>query len=245
MKKWTEDELNKLPVEEGFRLRGYLMTRLETFTDAAFAFAITMLVISIGKIPGNLNELISALKTTPALIMAFAMIFLFWSNHRFWSRQFGLDTFSSRLITFGLIFILLVYVYPLRLMASLLMSLFSNGFFPSEFVVSGLNDIPKLFIIYGIGFILISTLFSLLFYQGWNRADELSLNKFEKKETATAIAAWVICTLTGLIATGMAVFAPPHIGVFSGFIYSTLPITIYFVSRKILSDYKKDTKLNN
>ena len=105
MKKWTEDELNALPVEDGFRLRGYLMTRLETLVDATFAFVITMLVISIGKIPGNLNELITALKTTPALLLAFAMIFLFWSNHRIWSLQFGLDTILSRFITFGLIFI--------------------------------------------------------------------------------------------------------------------------------------------
>ena len=36
MKKWTEDELNALPpVEDEFRLRGYLMTRLEILTDAA------------------------------------------------------------------------------------------------------------------------------------------------------------------------------------------------------------------
>ena len=118
MKKWTKDVLNTLPLKDGFRLRGYLMTRLETLTDAAFAFAITMLVISIGKIPGNLNELIAALKTTPALVLAFAMIFLFWSNHRIWSRQFELDTFFSRFITFGLIFILLVYIYPLRLLVS-------------------------------------------------------------------------------------------------------------------------------
>ena len=105
MKKWTEDELNKLPVEDGFRLRGFRMTRLETLTDAAFAFYITMLVISIGKIPGNLDELITALKTTPALMLAFSMIFLFWSNHRTWSRSYGLENLPSRLITFGLIFI--------------------------------------------------------------------------------------------------------------------------------------------
>ena len=85
MKKWTENKLNELPVENGSRLRGFRMTRLETITDAAFAFAITMLVISIGKIPGDLNKLIIALETTPALILSFSMIFLFWSNHRTWS----------------------------------------------------------------------------------------------------------------------------------------------------------------
>ena len=32
------------PVEHGFRMRGLQMTRVETFTDAAFAFAVTLLV---------------------------------------------------------------------------------------------------------------------------------------------------------------------------------------------------------
>jgi hypothetical protein len=34
--------LDSLPRRRGFRLRGIQMTRLETFTDAAFAFAVTM-----------------------------------------------------------------------------------------------------------------------------------------------------------------------------------------------------------
>jgi len=31
----------------GFRLRGLQMTRIETFTDAAFAFALILLVVSL------------------------------------------------------------------------------------------------------------------------------------------------------------------------------------------------------
>ena len=36
-------DLDLLPQLRGFRLRGMEMTRLETFIDAAFAFAISML----------------------------------------------------------------------------------------------------------------------------------------------------------------------------------------------------------
>ena len=234
MKKWTEDKLKKLPVENGFRLRGFRMTRLETLTDAAFAFSITMLVISVGKIPGNLVELIAALKTTPALMLSFSMIFLFWSNHRTWSRNYGLENFLSQLITFGLIFIFLVYIYPLRLMASLLMFLVSNGYLPSEFIVYHFDEVPTLFVIYGTGFTLIAFLFSLLFYQGLSNSHNLSLNQKEKTETVMAITAWAICCATGFIATIIAATTPTYIGVFSGFIYSTLPVSV-FISSKIIN----------
>jgi hypothetical protein len=46
--RWAEigsalpENLDSLPRLKGFRLRGMEMTRLETFIDAAFAFAISM-----------------------------------------------------------------------------------------------------------------------------------------------------------------------------------------------------------
>ena len=104
MKIWDNNELNKTPIENGIRLRGSNMTRLETLTDAAFAFAITMLVISVGKIPSNVEELINALKAIPAFLFAFSIIALFWSSHRNWSRYYGIEDIISRMITFGLIF---------------------------------------------------------------------------------------------------------------------------------------------
>jgi hypothetical protein len=106
-------------------------------------------------------------------------------------------------------------------------------------MVTGLIDVPKLFVIYGVGFTLISALFSFLFYLGWRRSNELSLNQFEKTETLTGIVAWAICAVTGFLATLMAAATPPHIGIFSGFIYSTLSITIYFSTRQIMRRSKK------
>ena len=45
---WTEEKLADLPSNNGFRLRGLEATRLDTFVDAAVAFATTMLVIYAG-----------------------------------------------------------------------------------------------------------------------------------------------------------------------------------------------------
>jgi uncharacterized membrane protein len=113
---WTEQELRKLPVKKGFCMRGMDMTRLETFVDAAFAFATTMLVISVGTIPGNYQELILALKGVPAFLASFSIVMLFWLSHRQWSQRYGMTDTVSTFLSLGKVFVILVYVYPLKLM---------------------------------------------------------------------------------------------------------------------------------
>ena len=70
-------DLDSLPVKNGFRLRGTQMSRLETFADAAFAFAVTLLVISFDQIPTTYEELIGALKSVPAFAASFTIIVMF------------------------------------------------------------------------------------------------------------------------------------------------------------------------
>ena len=64
------------PIERGRRLRGLPMTRVETFADAAFAFAVTLLVISVDDVPRTFDELIVALKSVPIFVFASAQIFI-------------------------------------------------------------------------------------------------------------------------------------------------------------------------
>ena len=47
---------------DGFRERGANVTRFEAFVDAAFAFAVTLLVISLDGMPASISELMDALK---------------------------------------------------------------------------------------------------------------------------------------------------------------------------------------
>ena len=51
-------------------MRGLEMTRTEVFLDAAFAFAVTMLVISFDAIPSSYEEVVLAIKGIPAFILA-------------------------------------------------------------------------------------------------------------------------------------------------------------------------------
>ena len=87
----TQAQLAALPRHDGFRLRGVGINRLETLVYAAFAFALTLLVISVGAIPENLQELVAALKQVPALALSFLMLMVIWRAYALWSERFGLD----------------------------------------------------------------------------------------------------------------------------------------------------------
>ena len=61
-KQWTSEELDGLVVENKFRMRGLESTRLDTFVDAAFAFVLTIRVISFDDIPSDYAEMIVAVQ---------------------------------------------------------------------------------------------------------------------------------------------------------------------------------------
>src|SRR2546423_2825076 len=104
-------DLDALPRLRGFRLRGIAMTRLETFIDAAFAFAISMLVIAAQQIPDNIQALLAAFKNVPTFVCSIAVLGIFWRGHWLWSRRYGLEDGVSNFIRWILIFTILIFIY--------------------------------------------------------------------------------------------------------------------------------------
>src|SRR6185503_6102623 len=120
-------DLDALPRLRGFRLRGMQMTRLETFIDAAFAFAISMLVIAAQQIPDNVQKLLSAFKNVPTFICSIAVLGIFWRGHWLWSRRYGLEDGASILISWGMIVTILIFIYPLKAIFGSMWYLLSSG----------------------------------------------------------------------------------------------------------------------
>lgn len=226
---WTDAKLAELPRQHGFRLRGLEMTRLETFVDAAFAFALTLLVISVDSIPTSYSELIGALKGVPAFAASFAAIATMWMTHLSWSRRYGLDDSASVLITLALIFIVLVYVYPLKMVFSGFFFWMSGGLFPASFTVESYAELANLFIVYGVGFAAAITMIVLLYWRALHKREALGLDAYEIQQTKTTIVMYSIAGGTGIASALWAGLMPPKIGIYAGFIYFSLCFTMpYF-----------------
>src|SRR3954451_21720239 len=92
-------DLDALPRLRGFRLRGMEMMRLETFIDAAFAFAISMLVIAAQQVPDDVMAVLAAFKKVPPFIGGIAVLGIYGRGHWLWSRRYGLEAGVSILIS--------------------------------------------------------------------------------------------------------------------------------------------------
>ncbi len=228
---WTPTQLAALPCHDGFRLRGLEMTRLETFCDAAFAFAVTLLVISGSGIPRSYDELTLALKDVPAFAASFVAIARVWWSHRQWSRRFGLEDGVTTFVSLGMVFVMLVYVYPLKMMFGAFAAYASGGYFPSRFVMADATDLTGLFVIYGFGFAAQMAMLALLHVRALKAGADLGLDAGERLRTRQSVASNVLLTLTGLASALFALAMPTRWGVWAGFVYMTLPITMPLLVR--------------
>ena len=221
-----DDPLNGLEKSGHFYHRGKDTTRLEAFVDAAFAFALTLLVISFDAVPQSYDELMIALRASPAFLFAFCILAMFWIAHRNWSIRFGLDTTFATLVSLALIFVLLVYVYPLRAMATAAMSALTNGWLPSEFYIDDVSKARGLFAIYGVGFFVSNLCVVSLNWHALRRAHDLALTPEERLLTRYEVLAWSIVGSSGLVSLILAVTVPDRLVGLAGWSYMGLAVVM-------------------
>ena len=202
-------DLSRLPVQQGFRLRGEAVTRLETFVDAAFAFAVTLLVVSFDEMPDTAAELYDALRRLPAFVAGFAILAMFWHSHHRFSRRYGLE--DGAVITLSLAFVAaaLFYVYPLRMVMSAAMNFFTGGWAPSEFHVSSHGEFQMIFIVYGIGFAVLSGILAWMNLHALRHADALELDAPERAVARAEIVSHLLLMATAALSIVIALLLQP------------------------------------
>src|SRR3989440_8956295 len=170
-------DLDSLPRLKGFRLRGIEMTRLETFIDAAFAFAVTMLVISNGQAPNDVPSLLEAFKNLPAFAASIAVLSIFWRGHWVWSRRFGLEDGASILISWTMLVTILIFVYPLKLLFGGMFYYLTGHAVGQSIAAQTPGQARALFAVYALGITAIAVEVLLLNLRAWRFRGGLGLGE--------------------------------------------------------------------
>lgn len=208
----------RAPADPMFRWRGGEVSRIEGLTDAVFAFALTLIVVSL-EVPGSFEELYRIMLTFPVFAICFAMLVMVWYYHYRFFRRFGLEDFQTILLNTALLFVVLFYVYPLKFVfTGLLSDLLGLG-------VASVSDttLPQarlLMVFYSSGVVLIFGLFALMNLRAYRLREALELDELETYLTHSEIGAHVISLAIGVLSIVLALVSPGIWGPFlAGVIY--------------------------
>lgn len=169
--------------------------RLDAFVDAAFAFAVSLLIIAGGEPLRSFDDLVQALLRIPAFLAGFALILLFWLAHRTWSTLGPARDGQATWLSLAVVFSVLVFVFPLRLLIETAAHFISGGRLPGAGLIATLADLRWTYFVYGFGFAILAVLFTLLFSQ--------ARRTVEGPERRTAAMqwqrSWALAAVTGVI----------------------------------------------
>src|SRR5690606_26213673 len=123
-----------------------------------------------------------------------------------------------------LVFVVLVYVYPLRLQFGVFFAWISNGWLPSPMRVDSEADIGFMFLVYGLAFAMMSLCMLGLYVHAWRRRVVLALDAGERARTRGEPAIWVYFVAVGTLALLVARWAPPWAGMAYALLVLTGPV---------------------
>ena len=235
MEKLSQAFLDSCRRDRGRILRGENMTRIETFVDAAFAFVFTMLVISIDEIPKTPQELLLLSRDIPAFLLSASAIGSIWVAHTTWSRTFGLQDSVTLFLSLGLVVLVLIFVYPIKLMIQLTVSYLSQGYLGVELGEMGLSDVTDLFVYFALGLMALSGIIISLYQNSLRHRDELALSDYELFFCKRTTMVWLVVAATAVLSClGTLVFGDssvPSAGLLYLALWVLIPLVIFYFER--------------
>jgi len=224
--------------EAGFRWRGGEIARIEGLSDAVFAFAVTLLVVSL-EVPKTFNELAAVMRGFVPFAISFFLLMQVWHEQYRYFRRYNLQDSTSTILNCILLFVVLFYVYPLKFLWTFLVNSWMAHGQPLQVQLPTGNlermiepgQIGQLMAIFSGGYLAVSCIFLLLFCHALRKRGLLDLNLREVHLTKVSIGAVLIQAIAASASLGLVFVGGERFGGWAGLIYPILlgpGFTIYY-----------------
>lgn len=148
-------------------------------------------------------------------------------------RRYDLQDGPTLTLNAILLFLILVYIYPLKFMTDFVVNFFTGGFVGEEVeAVLTFAEIPWLYVIYGGFFAGVYGIFALLYGHALKRADDIGLSKRERAYTRFEIefGSGVVVLTATIIA--LAFILPPLLAPFVGMLFSLMGVIAFICGKR-------------
>jgi len=214
------------------RKRDFEIQRIETFSDGVFAFAVTLLIVSL-EVPKSFEDLLVSMRGFFAFGISFTILILIWAEqHRFF-RNYGMEDGLTIALNGALLFIVLFYTYPLKFLFTLIFSDQIYGPSKSPMKITA-HQLPTLMMIYALGFIAIYFIFFLLYFNAYKKSNKIGLTPLGKFDCKTEMYKEIILVCTGLSSLLLSFLLTDESSGSAGFVYMLIPpaLTLFYIFRK-------------
>ena len=191
--------------------RRHEMSRLEGFSDAVFAFALTLLVVALD-VPKNYDDLMRLMAGFLPFACCFSLLVWMWYAHNVFFRRYGMQDAYTVTLNGALLFVVLFYVYPLRFMFDSMFAQFDRDIAASLGVTRmQLHELANASAVYGIGFCVLMILYALLYRHAYARREALGLTPLEAFDARASMTEHLLSAAVGFVAFAFALLAPLRI----------------------------------
>jgi len=186
--------------------------RLEAISDGIFAFAATLVVVSLD-VPDSYTALRASFADVGSFAVSFTALVMLWVTHyNFFRRTVVIDGWVIA-YNFAMLFVMLCYIFPLKFLAKLT---FGGA------TIANSMEMAELFQLYGLGFTLIFLFIALLYRRAARKeTDKSSYFHYWKRHFLIFSGIGVLSILLAALGFGIRFGAP-------GLIYSLLGPLCYW-----------------